>query len=596
MLRYWNTQISMKTWLQQSGGNEVFEGQRSTLKDVSIHTNSVTEVAVELVFKTSITFTTIIKVDLLPCPPGFTLRSSAGSCDCSHILDQLPGIECSIDEQKFTRSTDTNAWIGIVGSALSISRVCPSAYCNTDPYYRHMKILNGTVKLIKDGKINGSNVSFCIGIRKGQLCGQCIMDYSVVFGGTECRQCSNWWLLTILIYLAIGPLLICLLYALELTLTAGTLNGIIFYVQVANAGLLEFMVLPYDKNTAVRNLYHACRFVLSFLNTNLGFPLCFFNGMNQLWKTGLTLVFPVYLFLMVVVIIIISRYSTWLSNKTSHCSIQVLVTVVHLSFSKLLLTLIDVFTPATVHTSVNATYFVWYWDGSVKFMSKSHLILAIVTVITVGVFIIPYISLLVVGTQLIKRSRRANFYLRPVYEAIHAPYKEGKQYWFVARLLLLIIIYMVYIAFRTNNYNVLSITVTSLLSSFMVTQAISHPFKSKWLNILDSWLMLNITLVYNMLWNDEASSSIILTIVAVLVLLGLLTFGMIIMYHTLARMKRIRKINIKLTELKAFSSKYTLSFNTQTGEGKQLNNKDDSCYGSCTQYREPLILDSGTMM
>ena len=37
--------------------------------------------------------------------------------------------------------------------------------------------------------------------------------------------------------IAFGPLLIFLLFKLQLTMTIGTLNGIIFYAQAANAGM-----------------------------------------------------------------------------------------------------------------------------------------------------------------------------------------------------------------------------------------------------------------------------------------------------------------------------------------------------------------------
>ena len=53
----------------------------------------------------------------------------------------------------------------------------------------------------------------------------------VVFGSTECQHCSNTWIASIGIYLVAGPLLIYLLFALRLTITTGTLNGIIFCAQ-----------------------------------------------------------------------------------------------------------------------------------------------------------------------------------------------------------------------------------------------------------------------------------------------------------------------------------------------------------------------------
>ena len=54
---------------------------------------------------------------------------------------------------------------------------------------------------------------------------------------------------------------------------------------------------------------------LSVLNLGLGFPLCFYNGMSELWKAGLSLLFLFYLLTIVVVLIILSHFLLKLSNR-----------------------------------------------------------------------------------------------------------------------------------------------------------------------------------------------------------------------------------------------------------------------------------------
>jgi len=49
---------------------------------------------------------------------------------------------------------------------------------------------------------------------------------------------------------------------------------------------------------------------ISLLNLELGFPLCFFNGMNEIAKVGLQFVFPSYLLLISVGIILLCRWSS----------------------------------------------------------------------------------------------------------------------------------------------------------------------------------------------------------------------------------------------------------------------------------------------
>ena len=550
---------------------------------MSIHTNSTTPVTTKLVFSIPNGEGDVYYINVLSCPLGFNIDGESGSCQCSPVLNRLKDAKCFIDQKMITRPNQ--GWIGITENEIAVATLCPSTYCNTDPRFKFIKSTDKGLVLIN---IDEKNVSMpvCLNNRVGLVCGKCISGYSAVFGTTECKQCSNMWLLTITIYVLAGPLLVYLLYKLKLTLTTGTINGAIFYVQVANAGLLEKMS-SFREYNIIDTMNRVNRSLLVFLNLNLGFPLCFYNGMNQLWKTGLGLLFPLYLLLIVLGIIVTSHYSTWLSNKTSHLSIQVLVTVVHLSFSKLLVTLIEVFIAATVYTSTGKHY-VWYWDATVEYMGSSHYPLAIVTVIIVSILIIPYVTLLLFGNPLIKYSKKAKFYFRPIVEAVYAPYKEGKQHWFVLRLILLLVLYIMYVLFRTGGKNYLSLTSLTLLFCFSIIKALSHPFRSSKINILDCWLMMNITVVYNTLWKQASE---LFNLIAVS--LAIITFGLIFVYHILLVTNYDKKLSSKFTSVKNYFliSFLPLSVTKSNNSKKMQLVNTDSYYGSCRQYREPLITE-----
>ena len=309
-----------KLWLTQKGGNSVIEGESCTPITVSIHTNSSSKVEAQLVFSMPHTYAKTYDIKILPCPLGFTLANKSGSCECSKVFNKLKETKCFIDQRTITRSNNIHSWIGSINKTTAISMSCPLSYCNTDPSFGHILSNDETLILANN---EGETTPFCLHNRDGRLCGKCKVagKYSMVFGSPKCKQCSNLWLLSIVIYAIAGPLLLCLQYGLKLTLTSGTLNGIIFYAQVANAGLLQEMTaLYYGNNQGVNIIFQFCFTVLSLLNGGLGFSLCFYNGMNMLWKTGLSLAFPIYLLSIVVLLILLSRYSTWLSNRTSHSS------------------------------------------------------------------------------------------------------------------------------------------------------------------------------------------------------------------------------------------------------------------------------------
>ena len=58
--------------------------------------------------------------------------------------------------------------------------------------------------------------------------------------------------------------------------------------------------------------------LISFLNINLGVEACFYDGMTALARTGLQLVFPAYLFLLMGIITVLARSKYRCSKCFSH--------------------------------------------------------------------------------------------------------------------------------------------------------------------------------------------------------------------------------------------------------------------------------------
>ena len=312
----------------------------------------------------------------------------------------------------------------------------------------------------------------------------------MVFGSDECKSCSNWWLWTFVLYIVAGPLLIYIIYALQLTLTSGVLNGVIFFAQASNVGLIHSIILMKAKGQ-----YNFFIAFLSFLNLSLGIPLCFFDGMNEIWKAFLNLVFPLYLLIILCIIILLTNFSTRLSRKVSRYSVQVLATIVHLSVSRLLTAVIEVSIPVRVYTD-NDTYFVWDRDGALKYLSSGHAILFFLTLSMVGLILIPYVLILLFGKQSLKRSPFCNIYIRPVLEAIHAPYKDKQHYWFVGRLLFIVLLYIVYALNKSTNSSSLFLYVAIMLLCLLFVQAFFSPMKNRILNTVDLLIVLNTTVCY----------------------------------------------------------------------------------------------------
>ena len=597
--------IHINWWFSERENTQVIsETDHCTLINVTIHTNdhSTLPYRGKLIFTIpSIMDITVVDINLNPCPPGFNL--STGSCICSNVFLSL-NIDgytpnCSINTKTFNRPTVTS-WAGSVQVNNKTTPIfllalhCNFGYCNVGPNLGIFLYNSTEGKFVLTSKDLSHHSSLCVNNREGILCSKCStvngINYSVVFGSTECRQCSNWWLWTLVLYAVVGPLLIYLLFVLRLTLTNGTFNGIIFYAQAANVGILDMLSVYNGKVEVVRKISIV---LLSVLNLGLGFPLCFYNGMTELWKAGLGLLFPLYLLTIVVVLIILSHYSLRLSNKIAHSSVQVLVTVVHLSFGKLLGAIINVFTPAKIFTS-EQTYHVWYRDGSVEYGSKRHITLMVITSLVVFPLLLPYVLLLLFAKPL-RHWTCTNEYTRPILEAIHAPYKNGKQYWFVAHLLLLI---MMYILYSIEPYeHTIYIAIASALFFVIIGQAMFRPYKSNFINLLDCWLLFNLAFIYITTWYLGHMEVTVYIIIAIL--LFFMTFFIILVYHILFITGQLKKGERKAHDICTRISQYFSRFNRKYQyHGKKrsrrlpLQDANDSFYDSCDNYREPMLSSS----
>ena len=148
----------------------------------------------------------------------------------------------------------------------------------------------------------------------GILCSQCQHNMNVVFGSTECKPCSDLWLITIVGYALFGQLLIAIMLVLPLTISEGLLAGIIIAMNITSVSTIDYL----DSNNW---FVYTARVFVSLMNLNLGFPMCLYNGMTPTVKTAIQFVFPVYLWVLVIGFIIFSHYSTRISNRTASYSV-----------------------------------------------------------------------------------------------------------------------------------------------------------------------------------------------------------------------------------------------------------------------------------
>ena len=90
-------------------------------------------------------------------------------------------------------------------------------------------------------------------------------------------KCTNLHILITIIVIVAGIVLVVLLYLLNLTVTKGTISGIIFYANIVSINDSVFLV----NNNVLKPL----KVFISFVNLDLGIDICFYNGMDTYDKT-----------------------------------------------------------------------------------------------------------------------------------------------------------------------------------------------------------------------------------------------------------------------------------------------------------------------
>ena len=413
------------------------------------------------------------------CPTGFSYQDVSGlfACKCGEFFRSTKSIredfQCNSTSGEIKR-INTRSWLSVInesdGARVEYTRLCLPEYCDN------------TVS-----KFNLThNNTLCTHHHQGRVCGECEDGYSKTFGSKHCianKNCKNVWLVTILLYAILGIILVLIIYLLKLTVTMGTINGLIFFCNVMSIN--ESLLFNPAKFSFVR-------IFISLINLDLGFEMCFYKGMTEIAKTGLQFVFPLYLWLLMFIIIMVGKYYIR-RRKSTHSVVPVLATLILLSYSKILRTTISVFSFVTVHFSTRKTNFsklegfvAWQPDPNVKYLEGTHIALFLVAVIFTVFFILP-LAFALTFPKVVLQSKKLSYFF-PILDCVYAPYKMHCRFWFGMRLILLIYFSGMESALYSYQDSLLLSGVIVILL-FALMQACIHPYKNRINNIMDLMFM-----------------------------------------------------------------------------------------------------------
>ncbi len=447
-----------------SGGEEAFSnvfirvnGSVGGQYSVSLTSNEVSLVATFTVF-----------VTLRNCSAGFTYNETTMSCQCDISL-YLNGVMCNTNR---SISFEVDNWIGIDERGFYIQAPCIRNFCKG----------HTSVPIVFLSKPDTQ----CRNHRSGLLCGGCANNYSRVLGGTECELCTNNdYLALIVLFAALGIILFVILALFNVTITDGFVNGFIFYANIFSVYTSMFLPVMEVRGRPPLAL-------ISFLNLNLGVKSCFYEGMTELDLVGLNLIFPLYLMVIFVAFALFGKYVTYERVSNFYCKIRIthiFATLLYIFYASVTETCVAIlaFVPITINQQ-EEQIIRWGRDPNVIYGHEIHGVLVAVSLILL-VVLLPLPIILLVPKISYQVPYVKNY--KPVIHAFIAPFAPNRTFWVSFRLLFRVLIY----AISALGVNKMQLVIMSFcITSITLLQAYLKPFANASRNIVDTFLMLNLTL------------------------------------------------------------------------------------------------------
>ena len=472
-----------------------------------------------------------VTISISDCPIGFTIADS-DVCVCEAILKKV-SVTCNTGDQ--TLAVPTRVWVGNINlsnvSTIVTANHCPPEYCNSSQSY------------IKTSMTNFSQDSQCQSYRTGIMCGQCIDGYSATFGGSGCVKCSNKWLWLLLVEVFAGIFLVFVLTFLDITVADGTINALIFYANVVEAYSSSLFTHTGKDSwlTTTLKLFIGC------LSLEIELQTCFFNGMNEYTKIWIGFIFPFYIWLILGLIVLLSRRSAWVMRIIGTNAAKVLATLILLSYSRLLQSIIQAIDFTTVTASNGESWSVWTKDGNMHFFGWKHSLLFVFAVCLL-ILLIPFtISLLFI--QILQRfSHHKIFFLvnklKPLLDAYTGPYTNSARFWTGYLLFARVVIFTCSTLTSKVHYMAGVSIAAALLFVLLTTAFFLHEgvYKQKSIRILEGSLLLNLALL--LLATSYVGFHKISQAFYTLFFVGIafLTFISVILYHVAKQMYKIASI------------------------------------------------------
>ena len=431
----------------------------------------------------------LLNVSLTSCTDGFNFNNASRQCECDpqfnpdnqNVICSSTYGNISVSEGYWFGNIQGNTQLGTDGDSYLVA-LCSSPNCNT---MRNGRAMINTADLDEQ----------CMPGHHGVLCGGCREGYSINLGTFTCTRCPGYeGIALILFFLLVGVSVVVLIAVLDINISNGWLKGMILYANI-------FVIFREDLLT--RGSFPVY-FIFSWLSLQWGIPSCFFDRLRPIQSTGLEFLFPIYMWVLVIAIIVIfarcplkEKWRSLVKNPP-----KVFATILLLSFTSLMGTSIRILGAETIRTFSGATYVRWRVDPNVPYLQTfEHAILALFSMAIIVFLVVCTLILLIprtIGGHQVKCCRLwvvGQHRMKPILDSFYAPFKET---WYVLRswegwrFVFRVALHLI-ANFAPQLYR-LWIALAALIL-FMFLQAMLAPYKKIAQNWVDSLFLLNMLLL-----------------------------------------------------------------------------------------------------
>uniref|UniRef100_A0A1X7UAN1 Right handed beta helix domain-containing protein n=1 Tax=Amphimedon queenslandica TaxID=400682 RepID=A0A1X7UAN1_AMPQE len=429
------------------------------------------------------------------CPIGFSINSSQGRfiCACSQSISR-ENVTCDITSLNITHNG--LLWIGMYNISTSFNATAN----NIDACIINEDCLLYCFPNPVTFKLNDTDTQ-CVDNRGQRMCGSCREGYSLLMGSNKCGQCHNNYMMIawIALFAVMGVLLVVLLIALNLTVSVGTLNGLLFYANI---------VKLYEPVFSRKGALPVLSQVISWINLDFGFEICLYNGMDSYVKQWLQFAFPLYLWIIIIIIIQLCRRYGKISRLMGSHAVPVLSTLFLLSYTKLVRTIVIVLhkREVTLHCTNEPVRSVslWYEDPNVEYAKGKHAVLFAFALMVAVFFIIPYTLFLLLNSfyerhfSNFKVLKKVWNRFKPIIDAYSGPMKDEYRFWpgllLVARIPVLLSATLVD-SFIQSQHFLLSMLLTVLAIVLSLGYCFGGVYMKRMNNIIEVWFLLNLCIM-----------------------------------------------------------------------------------------------------